>query len=126
MSHHSDTAADINPWGWSALRPAVISLENEDTLLLRNITFFIRHNEDFRPQPILVNIVATAPDSSSYSENFLLSAAWRDSDSREFDIPYRQNVVLNMPGTYTFTVVNLSGIDIKGITALGLRADPVN
>lgn len=123
LSEHTERAADTDPSGWMAGDTVSVAVDNSDTILLRDISLFVRYDDSFRPQALPLSVMVTAPDSSRFSESITLHID-RDANSftghKEYSVPYRSAVSLNREGTYRFSFAPLTE-EVEGICAIGIK-----
>ncbi len=111
---------DVDPYGWN--KAVVVTIENADTLTLRDLSVVIRSNRNFRADTLHLEFTLHTPDSAYFRELLALpmSHPHRPASLCMVDeIPYRHNVILNRFGTYHITLRPL--YPIKGIEAAGLN-----
>lgn len=105
---------------WSGAESLVY--ENNDTLTLRNLNIVLRYNDNFRQAILLLKIVVTTPDARHFEEVVELrlqhpSAALTVATTES--VPYRESVLLNQKGDYTFTFEPQS--EVRGVEAVGIE-----
>lgn len=124
---HPERVVNVNPTGWMSRDTAVITYPNPDTMNLTDISLIVRFDETFKENALNLRILSITPDSSSYfSEDFhvkLNGLPNTNNKHSEIVIPYRNNVTLDRPGSYTFKITH-SGNEIRGINAIGITCRP--
>ena len=105
---------------WSGAESLVY--ENNDTLTLRNLNIVLRYNDNFRQAVLPLKIVVTTPDVRHFEEVVELrlqhpSAALTVATTES--VPYRESVLLNQKGDYTFTFEPQS--EVRGVEAVGIE-----
>ncbi|MBO5961967.1 MAG: hypothetical protein J6Q01_02350 [Alistipes sp.] len=105
---------------WSGAESLVY--ENNDTLTLRNLNIVLRYNDNFRQAVLPLKIVVTTPDARHFEEVVELrlqhpSAALTVATTES--VPYRESVLLNQKGDYTFTFEPQS--EVRGVEAVGIE-----
>lgn len=105
---------------WSGAESLVY--ENNDTLTLRNLNIVLRYNDNFRQAVLPLKIVVTTPDARHFEEVVELrlqhpSAALTVATTES--VPYRDSVLLNQKGGYTFTFEPQS--EVRGVEAVGIE-----
>lgn len=105
---------------WSSAESLVY--ENNDTLTLRNLNIVLRYNDNFRQAVLPLKIVVTTPDARHFEEAVELrlqhpSAALTVATTES--VPYRESVLLNQKGCYTFTFEPQS--EVRGVEAVGIE-----
>ena len=105
---------------WSGAESLVY--ENNDTLTLRNLNIVLRYNDNFRQAVLPLKIVVTTPDARHFEEVVELrlqhpSAALTVATTES--VPYRESVLLNQKGDYTFTFAPQS--EVRGVEAVGIE-----
>ena len=105
---------------WSSAESLVY--ENNDTLTLRNLNIVLRYNDNFRQAVLPLKIVVTTPDARHFEEVVELrlqhpSAALTVATTES--VPYRESVLLNQKGDYTFTFEPQS--EVRGVEAVGIE-----
>lgn len=105
---------------WSGAESLVY--ENNDTLTLRNLNIVLRYNDNFRQAVLPLKIVVTTPDARHFEEVVELrlqhpSAALTVATTES--VPYRESVLLNQKGDYTFTFEPQS--EVRGVEAVGIK-----
>ncbi len=114
--------ADVDPRLWSST--ATIRFTNRDTLSLRDMELFVRHQPHERHDSLLVGVTFVEPDTDLSTTDFLVLRV-EDSQrrhrgmTRTTNTPYRTNVKLRRMGTYELRVDPIryvAGIEAVGVT----------
>ncbi len=120
IHHHQSSAADVDPAGW---REAVeFCLPNADTLTLRDLFLFVRHDERFTEDTLTVRIALRSPDSLRHEELYPLVIqrhATAAALSSETQIAFRRRVRFGHEGDYYLTITPLR--PARGIRAIGVN-----
>ncbi len=147
ISHHTETVAHVDSRAWSAGQQVSVTLENGDSLSMRNIDILLRFGRDLNTDTLSLNVTVLTPDSVSFTETIAVPVAFEhDGGSRfmEISAPYRKNAVLSKTGSYIFTFSHNGGTisgtstdtstdtsageitgKIIGISAIGVKTTPV-
>jgi hypothetical protein len=110
----------VDMHSWSGAES--IAYENNDTLTLRNLNIVLRYNDNFKQAVLPLKIVVTTPDARHFEEVVELqlqhpSAALTVATTES--VPYRESVLLNQKGDYTFTFEPQS--EVRGVEAVGIE-----
>ena len=116
---HRSVAVDVDLAEWST--EAEIVVENDDTLTLRDIAFFLRYNDHFNDDTLTLRIEVRTPDSLRCEEWLQVSmprprkpAALR----RQAIADFRRQALLARSGDYRFTVAPVR--PVEGVEAVGI------
>ncbi|MBR2326172.1 MAG: hypothetical protein IKA49_02290 [Alistipes sp.] len=99
-----------------------VEFDNSDTILLRSIAVALRYNSSFSATELPLNIKVITPDGRHFEEPFVLhigNVKRATTISQSVAIPYRQDVLFSMEGTYTFIFEPQSAV--KGVEAIGVE-----
>ncbi len=114
------TMVGVDVRSWS--EGATLTVENNDTLSLRNLNIAVRYNNNFKATELPLKIAILAPDSSRYEEIISLplrrpttALAVATTES----LPYRSKVQLSQRGSYHISFEPLS--KICGVEAIGVE-----
>lgn len=115
--------SDMAGYSWS--EPAVFTVDNDDTLSLRELSIVIRYNREFAADSVTVGVATLTPDSLRLEERFTLHIpATEQVRPVERIFPYRTRVRLMRCGQYRFT---LSAADtVGGVESVGMMIENVN
>ncbi len=118
-SSHGTTVEmnDMAEYRWS--EAAHFSVDNDDTLSLRDLSVVLRYNRELKADSITVAITTLTPDSLRLEERFTLHVP-RTNEVRTVEriFPYRRNARLMKPGVYRFTIS--PDDEITGVESVGL------
>ena len=109
---------DVRSWSGAES----LTYENSDTLALRNLNIALRYNDNFKLALLPLKIGVTTPDARYFEEVVELqlhhpSTALAVTTTES--VPYRENVLLNQKGCYTFTFEPLA--EVRGVEAIGIN-----
>ncbi len=105
---------------WSSAKS--VSYNNSDTLSFRNLNIAIRYNDNFKQAVLPLKIGVTTPDARYFEESVELQLqhpATALTVSTTESLPYRNNVLLNQQGCYTFSFEPQS--KVRGVEAIGIE-----
>lgn len=139
MTPGGSVAVDIEERAWSG--PAILSLNNDDTLALYDVVLFMRCDPRFRNDTLTLRVELFTPDSLHFSEAFLFSPTGRAwpvsmlarleklppgkrapvSLEREISAFYRRRVRFRRPGDYRFVITPCR--HIEGVGAVGIHIE---
>ncbi len=103
---------DARGWDRTALQIVV-----EDTLLLRELSVYLRYDGTLSSDSLPLRIYIQAPGGEWAEDNITAYIDREGNGIREIVIPYRNNVVFPRKGIYTF---NISTPRVHGIRAVGI------
>ena len=109
---------DVRSWSGAES----LTYENSDTLALRSLNIALRYNDNFKLALLPLKIGVTTPDARYFEEVVELrlqhpSTALAVTTTES--VPYRENVLLNQKGCYTFTFEPLA--EVRGVEAIGIN-----
>lgn len=117
-SSHGTTVEmnDMPEYRWS--EAAHFSVDNDDTLSLRDLSVVVRYNRELKADSITVAITTLTPDSLRLDERFTLHVP-RTNEVRAVEriFPYRRNARFMRPGIYRFTISPAD--EIIGVESVG-------
>lgn len=111
--------ADVDPVRWEGA--VGLSIENTDTVTLRDIGFFIRCNDRFTDDTLTVRITTFSPDTLRFEELLpmrLSRVAGPAALACEHLVPYRRRVRFPQMGNYRMTIAptrRVGGVEAVGI-----------
>lgn len=123
VAPHGAVVTDVDSRGWSDT--ARIDFVNDDSLGLRDLRLFVRHDDRFRGGRLGLQVIVLAPDSTMTAEHATVHLRTSDSEAalrRETAALYRRRVRLGRCGRYRFLLVPDTAV--RGVEAVGLRFDP--
>lgn len=109
--------SDLAGYRWS--EAACFTVDNDDTLSLRDLSIAVRYNRRLAADSIIVDITTLTPDSLRLEEQFTLYVPSTDEvQPVERIFPYRRNARLLREGAYRFAIAPSE--EIKGVESVGL------
>lgn len=120
MAPHQAVVTDVDPVLWD--RPAGLVIRNTDTLTLREVEFFVRHNDRFAGDTLTVEVTTLSPDTLRHTERFLLRlsrTATAAALTQQSVVPYRSKVRFAHSGNYRMTITPVR--PVSGIEAVGIN-----
>ena len=108
---HRSVAVDVDLAEWST--GAEIVVENDDTLTLRDIAFFLRYNDHFNDDTLTLRIEVRTPDSLRCEEWLQVSMPRPRKPAA-----LRRQALLVRSGDYRFTVAPVR--PVEGVEAVGV------
>lgn len=111
---------DVDPASWNG--PAGLSIENTDTVSLRDIELFVRCNDRFDQDTLTVRITTLSSDTLRCEELLPLyfpHIASAAALAREHIVPYRRRVCFSHVGCYRMTITptrSVAGVEAVGIS----------
>ena len=99
-----------------------ISVDNDDTLSMRDLSVVVRYNRQLKTDSVTVDITTMTPDSLRLEERFTLHIPpTNEVHAVERIFPYRRNARLLRSGIYQFTLSSQE--EIVGVESVGLMID---
>lgn len=123
IAPHGAVVTDVDSRGWSDT--ARLDFVNDDSLGLRDIEVFVRHDERFAGGRLGVRILVLAPDSTMTAERATLhfrTSADAAALRRETAAAYRRRVRLGRCGRYGIRIV--PDTTVRGVEAVGIVLRP--
>lgn len=112
---------DINPAGWNGSEAAMVNYQNDDSVLMCDISLILRVDRTFSKDKLSLIIETITPDSLSFKELFTIGVNHNDNEIyTETEQTYRQRVCLNKKGIYRFRFTPFNGEVVVGVSALGV------
>lgn len=120
LAPQNSLMVSVDMRSWSGAES--LAYENNDTLTLRNLNVVLRYNDNFKQAVLPLKIVVTTPDARHFEEVVELqlqhpSAALTVATTES--VPYRESVLLNQKGCYTFTFEPQT--EVRGVEAIGIE-----
>lgn len=120
LAPQNSLMVSVDMRSWSGAES--IAYENNDTLTLRNLNIVLRYNDNFKQAVLPLKIVVATPDARHFEEVVELqlqhpSAALTVATTES--VPYRESVLLNQKGCYTFTFEPKT--EVRGVEAIGIE-----
>lgn len=122
VAPHGAVVTDVDSRGWSDT--ARIDFTNEDSLGLRDMRLFVRHDNRFAGGRLGLQVIVLTPDSAMTSEHAVVNFRTSDADAalrREATALYRRRIRLGRRGRYSILLV--PDTTIRGVEAVGIRLD---
>lgn len=117
---HQSLATDVDPAAWE--HAAEFTLENTDTVTLRDVRIFLTCNDRFREDTLTVHIGIRTPNRGRFEEPFRMvipRATTPAAVMREAIIPYRLRVRFPLRGDYRLTITPCR--TVRGVEAAGIH-----
>lgn len=114
--------ADVDPASWC--ERIELRYTNPDTITMRTLRLFLRHDQRFEEDTLTVQITTLSPDSLRVSEYHRLTFHYEQSPAplkRVVEVPYRRGVRLTRRGDYRFLITPTR--TVRGAEAVGLMID---
>ena len=122
VAPHGAVVTDVDSRGWSDT--ARIDFANEDSLRLRDMRLFVRHDNRFAGGRRGLQVIVLTPDSTMTSEHAVVNFRTSDADAalrREATALYRRRIRLGRCGRYSILLV--PDTTVRGVEAVGIRLD---
>ena len=116
--------ADTDPGGWAVSEPAVVLIDNSDTVSARTIDLFVRYGRDFRYDRLSVAVTTVSPSGRQRRDTAVVMLPDMSGEPhvrRDAVGAFRSDAVLSETGTYLFSFVPLMPDPlVKGVAAVGV------